>query len=359
MEIQNTNVEQLPCHKPVPPPSAFSEFEDSLPKDSSHVQINGYRFNKGTLHEFAGLQEIRPAPAPDEVQWINVVGLSDRELIKKICLLFKIHLLTEEDIVSVEKRPKLEEHRSYLFCIMNMITFNKALKLPRIEQVSLVVVGQTVLTFQEDPYDVFDPLRRRIRKGGGKLRNGDAGFLFYSLLDIIVDNYFPVVERYHKKILNLENKIADLESENSFKSAYKIKNEVNLLAKRIFPLKEVILSLQKLEYSRVSQDLKYYLKDLHEHVTQVHDELANLGGKTTSVIELIVSINNFKMNEAMKTLSIIATIFMPLTFISGIYGMNFKHIPELHSEYGYYVVLAVMALVGLLMGVYMKKKKWL
>jgi magnesium transporter len=290
------------------------------------------------------------------VTWINIDGIHDIDVIKKIGEIFGLHPLTQEDISSTGQRPKFEEFEDYIFIVLKMLSYDKSIKS---EQVSLVVGKNYVVSFQEKEGDVFEPIRERIRKDKGKIRRLGADYLAYSLVDAVVDNYFSILESFGEKIEDMEEELINDPNSSTLHKIHKLKRQTIMLRKSVWPLREVINSMNRLESSKVSKITKVYLKDVYDHTIQVIDTVETYRDVISGMMDIYLSSVSNKMNEVMKVLTIIATIFIPLTFIAGIYGMNFRYMPELDWRYGYFAVLAIMITVAISMVIYFKKKRWL
>ncbi|TXD84120.1 magnesium/cobalt transporter CorA [Subsaximicrobium wynnwilliamsii] len=296
----------------------------------------------------------------DQVTWININGLNNIKEIETIGLHYELHPLTLEDIVNTHQRPKIDEFENHLYIVFKMLYFKDDDQLTK-EHVSMIVGKDYILTFQEADGDVFDDLRDRINSTKGRIRMRGADYLMYAILDAIVDNYFSVIEAFGDKIEELERHIFE-SSTSSNETPNKIqalKQDVLKIRRAIFPLREVINRLDKTDINFLEIKTHDYLKDLHDHIIQVCESIDLYREMVWSLMDMYMTIINNKMNEVMKVLTIMASIFIPLTFIAGIYGMNFDHMPELHTKNGYYILLGAMAVIFVLMLFYFRRKKWL
>ncbi|MGR7814412.1 magnesium/cobalt transporter CorA [Lacinutrix undariae] len=298
--------------------------------------------------------------ANNHITWINVNGLNNVLEIEKLGQHYKLHSLTLEDILNTNHRPKIDEFDDYLFLVFKMLHFKEDGTLTY-EQVSLVAGEDFVLTFQEADGDVFDELRNRISTGKGVIRTQGADYLMYAILDAIVDNYITVIEAFGDQIEDLETLVFDSKSNESETPSQiqKLKHEVLKIRRSVLPLREVINRLEKSECKIIEDKTRSYLRDLQDHIVQVTETIDMYREMIWSIMDMHMSLISNKMNEVMKVLTIIATIFIPLTFIAGIYGMNFNNMPELQYKYGYQIVWAVMIMVLIIMLIYFRKKKWL
>jgi magnesium transporter len=295
----------------------------------------------------------------ENITWINVNGLNNLKDIEELGLHYDLHPLTLEDIVNTQQRPKIEEFENYLFIVFKMLYFKQD-DIMHYEHVSLVVGKNYVLTFQEADGDVFDDLRERISHGKGRIRSLKSDYLMYAILDAVVDNYFSVIEAFGDKIEDLEAGIFNADSANNETpiQIQELKQEVLKIRRSIFPFREVVNRLEKIENEIVESKTHSFIRDLYDHTVQVSETVDLYREMIRSLMDMHMSIISHKMNEVMKVLTIIATIFIPLTFIAGIYGMNFDNIPELHYEYSYFILWGAMITLFIFMLMYFKKKKW-
>ena len=285
----------------------------------------------------------------ESVTWINVNGLNNIEEIEKLGTHYNLHPLILEDIVTTDQRPKIDEYEDYIYIVFKMLHYNGD-ELVR-EHISLVLGINFVLTFQESDGDVFNPLRERIMKGKGRIRANEADYLMYAIMDAVIDNYFGIVETIGDKIESFEDRLfLNGQKEDLAENIQELKHEILRIRRAVYPLREVISRIEKADSKLFQEKTSDYLKDLYDHIIQVNENIEISRDMTT--------ISN-KMNEVMKVLTIIATIFIPLTFIAGIYGMNFENMPELHSKYGYFIVWTVMIVILIFMLIYFRKKRWL
>ena len=296
----------------------------------------------------------------NQVTWININGLNNLEDIEKLGRHYHLHALTLEDIVNTNQRPKLEEFENYIFIVFKMLYFNNS-EVLQYEHLSMVVGPDYVLTFQEADGDVFDDLRDRIATSKGRIRTQSADYLMYTILDAIVDNYLNVIESIGERVEDLETTIFEEKSDNETtpNRIQEIKQEVLKIRRSVFPLREVINRLEKTETDIINEKSQTYLRDLYDHILQVNESIDLYREMVWSLMDMYMTVISNKMNEVMKVLTIIATIFIPLTFIAGIYGMNFNNMPELQYKYSYFILLGVMVVMFLLMLIYFRKKKWL
>lgn len=293
------------------------------------------------------------------VTWIDVTGIHDMKLIEGLGKCLKLHPLTLEDIVNTIQRPKTEEFSDYIYAVLKTISFDEEEDRLEIEQVSMILGENYLVSFQEKDGNVFNPVRQRLRTAKGRIRSMKADYLAYALMDAVVDHYFLTLERFGDRVESLEDQILGTSNPDSMHDLHRLKRDILRLRKAVWPLREEIGALLKSDSELIRPETRVFLRDLYDHTIQVIDMVETfrdvLGGMHDSFLS---SVSN-RMNEIMKVLTIIATIFIPLTFIAGVYGMNFEHMPELKWHYGYFLVLGVMfsAAIGLLG--YFKIKKWI
>lgn len=296
----------------------------------------------------------------NQVTWININGLNNLVDIETVGLHYNIHPLTLEDIVNTSQRPKLEEFENYLFVVFKMLFIKNDDEL-HYEHLSLIVGEDYVLTFQEADGDVFDDLRDRLSSAKGRIRTQGSDYLMYTLLDAIVDNYFTVIEAFGDKVEELESVLFQARSadDETPSQIQKLKQEILKIRRSIYPLREVVSRMEKSDFQFIEEKTHSYLRDLYDHIIQVSESVDLYREMVWSLMDMYMSIISNKMNEIMKVLTIIATIFIPLTFVAGIYGMNFKNMPELNSENGYFILLGVMVILFVFMLLYFRRKRWL
>ncbi|MBS7249506.1 MAG: magnesium/cobalt transporter CorA [Candidatus Freyarchaeota archaeon] len=309
--------------------------------------------------EVKAIEECFPFKDTPTVTWINIDGVHQAEIIEKIGKQFDIHPLILEDIMNTEQRPKIEDFENYLFIVLKMLyTDNKNGEIQS-EQVSLVVGPNYVISFQEKEGDVFDPIRDRIRTAKGRVRRMGPDYLAYALIDAIVDNYFVVLEKVGEKIEDVEEKLVTEPSPQVLKNIHGLKRKLLFLRKSVWPLREVINILERGECSLVKKATIIFLRDVYDHTIQVIETIEIYREMLSEMIDAYLSSISNKTNEIVKVLTIIATIFIPLTFIASIYGMNFTWMPEIEWPEGYHMVLVVMAIIGSIMIIFFRRKKWI
>lgn len=319
-------------------------------------------YNETEYHEIEDtvLAECLNAHDSSFITWINVEGIHDVESIKAVVKSFDIHPLTVEDIVNTMQRPKMEDYGHYIFVVLKMISYKPQAHDIEVEQVSIIYGENFVLTFQEGlEGDVFEPIREQIRTAKGRLRKMGSDYLVYALMDTVVDQYFLVLEELGNRIETIEDRLVENPTPAMVKEIHRLKRSMVYLRKSVWPLREEISKLEKLDSPLVQQSTRVFLRDLYDHTIQVIDTVETYRDILAGMHDTYLSSISNRMNEVMKVLTIIATIFIPLTFIAGIYGMNFDNMPELHWRWGYFIVLGFMALVAGVMLWFFRKKKWL
>jgi len=309
--------------------------------------------------EAVSVEECLPFKENPTVTWINVTGIHDVKIIEEFGNAFNIHPLLLEDIVHTDHRPKFEEFDEFLFIILKMLSFDEANNELLSEQVSLILGSNFVISFQEREGDVFNPVRVRIKSAKGRIKKKGCDYLVYALIDAVVDHYFLVLEKYGEKVEMLQEEVLSQPTPHTLEVIQGIKRDMIFLRKSVWPLREVINVLQRGESAFISDNVIIYLRDVYDHTIQVIDNIEMLRDMISGTLDVYLSSVSNKMNEVMKVLTIVATIFIPLTFIAGIYGMNFKHMPELDWYWGYPIALGVMVLLVVIMLIWFRRKRFL
>jgi len=294
------------------------------------------------------------------VTWINVDRIDRVNIIEKLGECYGLHPLVMEDILNTDQRPKLEDYDEYNYIVLKMLHYNDKDSQIEAEQVSLILGRNFVISFQEGKEgDAFDAIREGLRKGKGRTRKSGADYLAYALVDAIVDHYFVIFERLGERIEFLEEELVKTPATKTLQEIHNLKREMIFLRKAVWPLREVIGGLQRGESSLIRETTRVYLRDVYDHTIQIMDTVETFRDMVSGMLDIYLSSVSNRLNAVMKVLTIITTVFMPLTFIAGIYGMNFKYMPELEWHWGYPVILAGMGVIAVLMLAYFKKKKWL
>ncbi len=330
-------------------------------KVTTQTQLDIIDYSKETYSRFEThiIDDAFKYEDASHITWINVNGLSNTNDIITLGNHFDLHPLIQEDIVTTNQRPKIDEYDDYLFIVFKMLHYDENEQLTN-EHVSMVMGKDYVLTFQESEGDVFGDLRDRLEFAKGRIRGSGSDYLMFSILDAVVDNYFTVVEFLSNKLELLEDRLFDdKEDEDIPQEIQELKKEILKIRKAVVPLREVVNRLEKIETPLIEQRTNKYIRDLYDHIIQVNESVEIYRDMIAGLMEMYMTTISNKMNEVMKVLTIMASIFIPLTFLAGIYGMNFDNMPELHFKYSYFYLVGVMGLVILGMIWYFKRKKWL
>jgi len=309
--------------------------------------------------ELTSIEDAFPYKDTPPVTWINVDGLHDLEIIEAIGRHFGIHPLTLEDIVNTGHRPKAEAFEDYDYIVLKMLTYDEDQNHVTAEQVSFILGPHYLISFQETEGDVFNFVRERIRKAKGRIRKSGCDYLVYALIDAIVDHYFLVLEKMGEKIELLEEALLDDTQTETLQSIHRLKREMIFFRKQVWPIREILSTLMKEEASLIQETTQIFIRDLYDHTIQVMDTIESFRDVLSGLQDLYLSTVSNRMNEVMKVLTIMATIFIPLTFIAGIYGMNFEYMPELKLPWAYPALWILLITILVFMIFWFKRKKWL
>jgi magnesium transporter len=293
------------------------------------------------------------------VTWINIDGLHDIEIIEKIGSHFKVHPLLLEDILNTSQRPKMEDMGDHIFVTLKMLSYEEESSRIELEQVSLIIGANFVISFQEKEGDVFNSIRERIKTSKGRVRKLGADYLAYTLIDAIVDSYFSILERFGEEIELLDDELMKNPTNETAAKIHGLKREFIFLRRSVWPLRELISSLERGETKLFKKSTVFFLRDLYDHTIQVIDSIEAYRDMISGIKDTYLSSLSNRMNEVMKVLTLIATIFIPLTFIAGIYGMNFQFMPELAWRWSYPIVWIVIGITGIGMFIFFKRRRWL
>ena len=340
------------------PPGSLVYTGDKVPES---VTINLIRYDIKNVEEktLKNIDECAPYLEAGGVVWINVDGLSDIDLLRKAGELFDIHQLLLEDILNLDQRPKVEEHGKNLLIILKMLDRGLNESTVTGEQVSILLGDRCVITFQEHAGDVFDSIRERIRKGLSRIRKMGNDYLAYALIDAIVDNYYFILDQFNEQVNDLDEEVRERPSMETSHNIGALKRELLKIRRSVWPLREVLHRLASGEYRRIKKSTEIFIRDTYDNTVQIIDAVETLRDLVSGMRDSYLSTISFQMNKVMNVLTIIATIFIPLTFIAGIYGMNFQRMPELGWRFGYPLVLGAMAGIGITMLLFFKRKRWL
>ena len=329
-------------------------------KDAEEVHIFVYDYNAGavTEYQFSNVKDVFAFKGNKHVTWINIDGLrkADVEMISEH---FGIHPLITEDILSMHQCPKMDEVEGILYCLLNILYYNEGEKTVEQEQVSIVLGKDFVITFQEDPQkDVFNNIREKIKMPSSKLRQRTADYLCYSMLDVIVDNYFNVMEQLGDEIESLEEEVIRNSGKRSLARINYLRKELIVLKRNIVPVRDLIGGIIRSESELLDDRTTKYFKDVHDHITQAHDLSENYRDIMISMQDLYINNVNLRMNEVMKVMAIVTCLLAPATVIGGIFGMNFDVIPTAHNTWGFYTAVGLMLLIPVGMLFIFKKRGW-
>lgn len=334
-----------------------------IPHDAeqSSIQVIKFCAEKITEHQIDDVAKIGDLLSDQSVAWINVVGLGDAETLQQLGELFSIHRLALEDVAHVHQRPKVETYKNHLFIVMRMVTIQQHLDN---EQLSIFLGKNFVLTIQEHPGDCFDAVRTRLRESRGRIREAGADYLAYALLDAIIDGYFPVVDVYGERMEDLDEDITSGKSKDTMEVIHALRSDLMSLRRAIRPLRDALNKIPPDDLTFFRKETHYYLRDCYDHTIQIIDLLDNYRELCANLRDYHMSIVSNRMNEVMKVLTITGTIFIPLTFIAGIYGMNFNtqlpgNMPELNWPYGYVFAWLLMVSTGVGLLTFVWRKGWL
>jgi len=330
-------------------------------RKTEEVRITVMDYDEHDFQEkqVSNIEDCFPFKDTTTVTWINIDGLHNTEIIEKLGKEFELHPLILEDILNTGQRPKFEDFDNYVFIVLKMLSYDEPNQTTQAEQVSLVLGANFVISFQESIGDVFEQIRDRIRNSKGRIRKMGPDYLTYALLDAIVDNYFLILEKFGEKIESMEEELVAEPNEKTLQQIHAIKREMVFLRKSVWPLRELISSLERSESKLIKESTGIYLRDVYDHTIQVIDTVETFRDMVSGMLDIYLSSISNKMNAVMKVLTIIATMFIPLTFVAGIYGMNFKYMPELEWKWGYLAVWIVVVIIGICMLIYFRRKKWL
>ncbi|OGU37160.1 MAG: magnesium and cobalt transport protein CorA [Ignavibacteria bacterium RIFOXYB2_FULL_35_12] len=332
--------------------------------DKIAITIFNYDEHQFEEKKIESIDELKHLKERAKTLWVNFAGIHDASLIEKVCEIFGVHSLVIEDILNVNHSPKIEEHDNFLFLILKMIDFDKSKRDLNIEQISIILEKNYVITFQENIGDVFDVIRERIRTAKGRIRKVGADYLMYRLLDSIVDNYFITLEYVDDKIEFVEEKLLDSSDESFLKEIHNLRKDILKLRRAVYPMRDITYYLQRGENPLIQKATLLFTRDLNDHIANNIETIENYREIINGVLEVHLTNASHRMNRVIKLLTIISTIFIPLTFIVGIYGMNFNtqvsifNMPELNWKYGYLFIMFIMLAIAISLVVIFKRKKW-
>jgi len=326
--------------------------------DHPVIRLMEYDEHELVERELSSIEEARESIASPGVSWVNIYGLHDLEVMKSVQEIYDLDHLFMEDIMNTDQRPKYEDGEHYDAFIMKMFNYDKEEKRISAEQFTLVLGENFVLTLQEQHGDVFNPVRDRIRQKKGRIRQKGNDYLAYALMDTVVDNYIYLIETMGIEIENLEKGLFSYPGKSLIQEIYKLKTEISYLRQSVRPVRDMVQQLLKSDHSLFQEKYQSYLKDLNDLVIQATDAIELYSNMISDHLNIYHTQVSNRVNEVMQVLTIFASIFIPLTFIAGIYGMNFEYIPELKFKYGYLVFWIVTILVAGGLVLYFRRKKW-
>ena len=327
--------------------------------ERTRIRLLHYDAAQVTERELDGIEDGASLRAGTGVTWVHVTGVHDVVLLDKIGRGFGLHPLVLEDISNTDQRPKFEDYGDYIYVVLKMLHDGPSNHDIAAEQVSVIFGKDFVLSFEEAEPTVFDPVRERIRAGRARVRERGADYLAYSLLDSVVDNYFALLEQVGERMELLHGELLTSPSSRMQQSLHQLRHEMVLLRKSVWPLREVLSGMERGRSGLIREDTFVYLRDVYDHTVHVIDTIETFRDMIGGLMDIyLMSLSN-RMNEIMKVLTIIATIFMPLSFVASLYGMNFRHMPELDWPWGYPLVLLVMAGIAAGMLVFFRRRKWI
>lgn len=332
-------------------------------KKTEKVKITAIDYSETEFQEFetTTVDECIPLKDKPTITWINVDGIHQSDVIQKLGDCYGLHPLVLEDVMNTDQRPKIEDYGDYIYIVLKKISYDEQKVEISLEQVSLILGKNFVISFQEkgNGRDALETIRERIRNAKGRIRKMGADYLAYALIDAIVDHYFLIFEKLGEKIESIEDELIEEATAGAISVANALRKEVMFLRRQIWPLMDALRAIERGEFSLISGQTKVYFRDVYDHVAYLIDTIETYRETLAYMGEIYLESVNNKLNQIMKVLAVVATIFMPLTLIASIYGMNFEFMPELHWRWGYPAVLAVMVIIGIVMVVYFKKRKWI
>jgi magnesium transporter len=340
------------------PPGSAVYVGDKVPM-GTRIRVIDYDETHFEQKEVTHIKDILKYKTSDTVTWINFDGIHNPELMETVGKEFGLHPLVVEDILNTDQRAKIDDYDDYIYLVLRMFYNIRGIDEIHSEQISIIIGKKFVLSFQESEGDVFDILRDRLKYNKGRVRKLGSDYLAYCLVDLIVDNYFSIVEKIGEDLGAIEEVLAEEPDPNTLQRIHGTKQRMIFLRKSVWPLREAVNKFQRLENELISQETKIYMRDVYDHTIQVIDTIESFRDTTSSMIDIYLSSISYKMNEIMKVLTIISTIFIPLTFIVGVYGTNFHFFPEITWRYGYFMMWGVMIVIGAGMLIYFRRRKWI
>lgn len=325
------------------------------------ITVTLLQYDERQIAERTLAQPAEAFPLPDEpmVSWLNLDGVHRVELIEQVGRALALHPLLLEDLVNTQQRPKLEDYGSNLFVVVRMLEYDRQRAHVHSEQVAVVLGRSYLVSFEEDPGDVFDAVRNRLRSGSPRLRSSGPDYLAYALLDAVVDGYFQILEEVGEDIADLEEELVSRPTQETLQEIYRLKREMIALRRAVWPLRDVVNGLLHTESELIQPTTKVYLRDVYDHTIQIVDAVESIRDLLAGMLDIYLSGTSNRMNEIIKVLTIFSTLFIPLTFLAGVYGMNFEHFPEIHWRLGYPMFWGVSIAVALAMLAFFRRRGWM
>ncbi|MFH1502295.1 MAG: magnesium/cobalt transporter CorA [Candidatus Eisenbacteria bacterium] len=351
-------VQRGTAKRPGLPPGALI-YTGEKRADVVKIQLVDYDSERLEERELASVGESLPFKELPTVTWVNIVGLHDTRVVEEVGAAFDLHPLVLEDVLNTRQRPKFEDYGKYAYLVLRTLHYREETHEVETEQISLILGPNFVISFQEIEADPFEQIRDRLRTVKGRIRTAGPDYLAYALLDAIVDYYFVILEKLGDRIEDMEEEVVSDPAPTTLHEIQKLRRELGHLRRSVWPLREVVSIFERSESPLVHEETDVYLRDVYDHTIQVIETLESYRDMVSGMFDTYLSSLSNRMNEVMKVLTMIATIFIPITFIAGVYGMNFQHMPELHKPWAYPAVLLLMLAVGVWMVAYFKRKRWL
>ncbi|MEW5784466.1 MAG: magnesium/cobalt transporter CorA [Bacillota bacterium] len=324
---------------------------------TSHTRISIIDFSENAIQEYKPGED-EAIPVQEGLRWVNVEGLGDMQQLEKLSTVFGLHHLVMEDVLNTAHRPKIEDYEDYLFVVMKLFHYDNKSENLQEEQLSFILGSGLVISFLENANDLFNPIKDHLAAGKGRLRRRGEGFLAHALMDCVIDRYFLLLETVGDRIEHLQERVAGNPTPDVMIAIQNLRREVFFIRKALWPMREIASFFEKDDSPLLSDTIRPYFRDLHDHIIQLMDMLESYREILSDMVEIYLSSVSNRTNEIMKVLTIIATIFIPLTFITGIYGMNFVHMPELAWHWGYPLIWLVMFSVAAYMLNLFRRRKW-
>ena len=340
------------------PPGSLVHVGEVL-EEETHITLLDYNRDAIEERQISSIEELLPYRARQSITWVIVEGLRNVALFEQLGQYFDIHPLVLEDILNTHQRPKFEDHESYLFFVLKGVLIEREEFSIDFQQVSIITSNKFVFTFKERLDDTLEPVKHRIRNSKGQPRSQGADYLTYMIIDTVVDEYFSIQDALDDHVDTTEEELLANPSSRTLATIQKLKRQVNNIRRSISPLREVLNALLRSDTELLQKKTLLYFRDVHDHVLRVYESIETYREMVSSLLDIYISSVSNKMNEVMKVLTIFASIFIPLTFLAGIYGMNFQYMPELKMKWAYPALWVVFIVIPVVLLAYFKKKKWL